>query len=156
GSPFLLEDFTFFNSQAIADINGDDYPEIITGSGGYYVHAYDGCGREPEGWPKFTGQWVISTAAVGDIDGDGKLEAARGTRDGWLYAWHNEGTKDSIIEWESYHHDNQNTGFLGTPLAQGGKKKAAKPLTTEICTAIPDNPGGDGDPPYGTGGGGCE
>src|SRR5262249_61560851 len=51
-SPFRLEDFTFFNSQVIADINGDDYPEVITGSGGYFLHAYDGCGREPKGFPK--------------------------------------------------------------------------------------------------------
>ncbi len=157
GSPFLLEDFTFFNSQAIADITGDDYPEIITGSGGYYLHAYDGCGREPEGWPKFTGQWIISTPAIGDVDGDGKLEIAIGTRDGWLYAWHTDGTKDSIIEWESYHHDNQNTGFLGTALTQGGKQKAAKPLTVDVCEeTIPGGDTGGHVLPYGTGGGGCE
>ena len=86
GSPIVLEDFTFFNSQAIADLDGDDYPEVITGSGGYFLHAFDGCGREPEGWPKFTGQWIIPTAAVGDLDGDDKLEVVVGTRDGWLYA----------------------------------------------------------------------
>src|SRR5262249_37151450 len=61
GSPMTLEDFTFFNSQAIVDLNGDDYPEVITGSGGYFLHAYDACGREPDGWPKFTGQWIIPT-----------------------------------------------------------------------------------------------
>lgn len=156
GSPFLLEDFTFFNSQAIADLNGDDYPEIMTGSGGYYLHAFDGCGREPTGWPKFTGHWIISTPALGDIDGDGKAEVVLGTRNGWLYAWHTEAsTKDSIIEWESYHHDNLNSGFLGTPLSQGANKKAAKPLTVEVCNAEPVDPGDETDP-YGTGGGGCE
>jgi MYXO-CTERM domain-containing protein len=158
GSPFLLEDFTFFNSQAIADITGDGYPEVITGSGGYFLHAYDGCGREPMDWPKFTGQWIISTPAVGDMDGDGKLEVAIGTRDGWLYAWHTEGTKDSVIEWESYHHDNQNTGFLGTKLGQGGKSTAKTQLTAAVCTESQSTgtTSGTGSGPYATGGGGCD
>ncbi len=133
GSPMTLEDFTFFNSQAIVDLNGDDYPEVITGSGGYFLHAFDACGREPDGWPKFTGQWIIPTPAVGDIDGDGKLEVVVGTRDGWLYAWHTEATTDSIIEWESFHHDNYNSGNYDTPLTQGGKHKAKKPLTIDSC-----------------------
>ena len=143
-SPFTLEDYSFFNSQTIADLDGDDYPEVIAGTGGYFLHAIDGGGREPAGWPKFTGQWIIPTPAVGDIDGaaDGKLEIVTGTRDGFLYAWHTEATEESIIEWESFHHDNQNTGYLGTPLGQGGKQKAAQPLTAEVCLAqpVPDEP----------------
>jgi hypothetical protein len=138
GMPVALEDFTFFNNQAIADVNGDNYPEIITGSGGYFVHAVDACGREAAGWPKFTGQWIIPTTAIGDVDGDGTLEVAVGTRDGWLYAWHT-GAKasEAIIEWESFHHDNRNTGSLETALTQGGKQKAARPLTADVCTAVP-------------------
>jgi hypothetical protein len=135
-SPMVLEDFTFFNSQAIADLNGDDYPEVITGSGGYFVHAFDACGREPAGFPKFTGGWVIPTVAVGDLDGDKKLEIVTGTRDGWLFAWHTEGKSDGIIEWESFHHDNRNTGNLEEPLTQGTKKKAAKPLTADMCMEV--------------------
>jgi MYXO-CTERM domain-containing protein len=133
-APMVLEDFTFFNSQAIVDLDNDDYPEVITGSGGYFVHAFNACGQEPKGWPKFTGQWIISTAAVGDLDGDHQMEVALGSRDGWLYVWHTEGKDDGVVEWESFHHDNRNTGNLDTPLAQGTKgKKAAKPLTVEAC-----------------------
>ncbi len=136
-APMVLEDYTFFNSQAIADLNGDNYPEVITGSGGYYVHAFDGCGREPKGFPKFTGQWVIPTVAVGDIDGDKKLEIITGTRNGWIYAWHTDGSSEGIVEWESFHHDNRNTGNLDVPLDQGKKLKADKPLTVEVCEAKP-------------------
>jgi hypothetical protein len=132
-SPIVLEDFTFFNNQAIVDLNGDGYPEVITGTGGYFLHAYDACGNEPTGWPKFTGQWIISTPALGDLDGDGTLEVAVASRDGWLYAWHTDATEDSTIEWESFHHDNKNTGNYDTPLDQGGGKKAAKPLTADMC-----------------------
>jgi MYXO-CTERM domain-containing protein len=137
GAPMILEDFTFFNSQAIADLDGDDYPEVITGSGGYFMHAFDACGREPAGWPKFTGQWIISTPAVGDLDGDHKLEVAVGTRNGWLYVWHTEGKDDGIIEWESFHHDNHNTGNHEVALAQGTPgKKAKEPLTVDVCTQL--------------------
>ncbi|MDC3958096.1 FG-GAP-like repeat-containing protein [Polyangium jinanense] len=133
GSPFLLEDFTFFNNHAIADLDGDDYPEVITGSGGYFLHAYDACGREPAGFPKFTGQWIASTAAVGDLDGDGTLEVAAGTRSGFLHVWHTRGRTDGVIAWESYHHDNRNTGNLETRLAQGTLLKAKAPLTALAC-----------------------
>ena len=128
GSPVIVEDFTFFNMQAIADLTGDGYPEVMTGTGGYFVHAVDMCGREPEGWPKFTGQWIMSTTAVGDIDGDDKLEVVVPSRAGWLYAWHTEGTTDGTISWESFHHDNRNTGNLDVPLDQGTPHGADQPL----------------------------
>jgi MYXO-CTERM domain-containing protein len=151
GSPFVLEDYSFFNSQAVADLDGDDYPEVIVGSAGYFLHAFNGCGEEPEGWPKFTGQWIIPTAAVGDLDGDKKLEVVTGTRSGWLYAWHTEGRTDGIIEWESYHHDNRNTGNADEPLEQGDpNRKASEPLTAEICMAAQAGP-----PPLLDPSGGC-
>lgn len=132
-SPMVLEDFTFFNSSAIADLSGDGYPEAIIGSGGYYLHAYDACGRQPEGWPKFTGQWIITTPAVGDLDGDGKLEVAIGTRNGWIYVWHTGASENNVVEWESYHHDNRNTGNIEVALDQGGPTSASGPLTEATC-----------------------
>ncbi len=136
-APFRLEDFSFFNSHAIVDLTGDNYPEIIVGTGGYFLHAFDGCGREPESWPKFTGGWIINTPALGDLDGDGKLEVAVGTRDGWLFAWHTAGRSDGQIQWESYHHDNRNTGNLSTALEQGDPDaKADTPLTEALCREL--------------------
>ena len=59
---------------------------------------------------------------------------AIGTRSGWLYAWHTKGTTDSQIQWESYHHDNRNTGNYDVPLEQGNPDaKAAQPLTEAMC-----------------------
>lgn len=134
GSPMPLDDYGFASSQAIADLNGDDFPEIITAAGGYFLHAFDGCGREPTGWPKRTGQTIVGTPAVGDLDGDHKLEVVAATRDGWIYVWHTDGNDDGIIEWESSAHDARNTANLDTPLTQGtAGRKAATPLTVQTC-----------------------
>ena len=82
--PIPVEDFQFFVAPAIADIDGDGNAEVITGTGGYLVHAYDRFGREPQGWPKFTGHWLAASPAVGDVDGDGKLEVVINSREGAL------------------------------------------------------------------------
>ncbi len=126
-SPIPLEDFSFFNNPTVADLSGDGYPEAIQGTGGYYVRAVDACGREADGFPKFTNQWIIASAAVGDVTGDGSLEVVVGTRSGYLYAWKTKGKSDGVIAWESYHHDNRNTGNYDVKLDQG-KLKGAKPL----------------------------
>ncbi|WP_437964838.1 FG-GAP-like repeat-containing protein [Sorangium sp. So ce260] len=139
-APFVLEDHTLGNSQAVVDLNGDGYPEVLTGSSGYFLHAFDGCGREPRGFPKFTGQSIATTPAVGDLDGDGTLEIVAGTRDGWLFAWHTEATTDALIAWESFHHDNRNTGNLETPLDQGSGRRAPRPLTVDQCEGAQQAP----------------
>ncbi len=136
GSPVLLEDFTFFNSQVIADLTGDGYPEVITGTGSYYVHAVDACGNEAAGWPKFTGQWIVATAAVGDVNGDHQLDVIASTRSGWLYAWKTAGRDDGVVQWESFHHDNRNTGNLSVPLEQGTLRGTAAPLTINAETGL--------------------
>lgn len=130
GSPVPIEDHTFLVNHAIADVSGDEYPEVITGSGGYFLHAVDGCGREAAGFPKFTNGWIAATAAVGDVDGDAdkSLEVVVSTRDGHLFAWKTKGTTSGPIEWESFHHDNANTGNHATPLEQGSAARAERPL----------------------------
>lgn len=150
GSPMLLEEFSFFNSQAVADVSGDDYPEILAGSAGYYLHAVDACGREAAGWPKFTGQWITSTPSLGDLDGDGSLEVAITTRSGWLYVWHTAGRSDGVVQWESYHHDARNTGDYSAPLTQGTLKRAgATPLEIDaegkcVLPVVENDGGTDG------------
>lgn len=175
-----VEDWQFFMNPTVADLSGDGYPEVISGSGGYFVHAFDGCGREPAGWPKFTGQWLIASPAVGDIDGDDLLEVVTPTRAGWLYAWNTAGSADGAISWESFHHDNRNTGNFETPLERGAVTVAPAPLDCSAETpptfprplpdeCYPDEDAGDagdaedaadaedadGGEPATTGGGGC-
>jgi hypothetical protein len=116
GWPRQIEDLQFLVAPAIADISGDGAAEAVMGSAGWLLHAWDKDGREPEGWPKFTGNWILGSPAVGDIDGDGLLEVVVSTREGNLFAWHTDGRADQTVGWAGIHHDPQNTGNHETPL----------------------------------------
>ena len=140
GSPVVIEDYTFLTNMAIADINGDDYPEVIVGTGGYFLRAVDACGREVAGWPKFTNGWLISSPSVGDLNGDRKLDVVVASREGYIFAWKTTGTDTGVVQWESFHHDNANTGSADTKLSQGVLKRAAKPID---CSTPPPPPGPD-------------
>jgi hypothetical protein len=116
GFPRGVEDFQFLVAPAIADIDGDDRPEVIYGSAGFMVNAWNVDGETPDGWPKFTGQWILGSPAIGDIDGDGYVDVLVSTREGYLYAWTTKGRADQDIQWASMHHDARNTSNYHTPL----------------------------------------
>ena len=145
--PRRIDDWMFFITPALADINADDKPEVIVPSAGYWVRAWDADGVEPKGWPKLTGQWVVASPAVGDVTGDKQLEVVVASRSGWLFAWKTTGKTGGRIDWESYGHDNRNTRNLGTRLAQGIPSSALKPPAADAGVPTPDGgtPGKDGD-----------
>jgi hypothetical protein len=155
GFPQQIEDYLFFVNPSVADVSNDGYPEVITGSGGYYVHAWDACGFEAPGFPKFTGQWITASVALGDLTGDGNLEAVITTRGGYMYAWRTEGRADGAMSWPEYRHDSHNTGNYDSPLPHGGMNQVAdEPIECPDPPPMPDGgvDGGTGGEP---GGGGC-
>ncbi len=77
--PQPLEAWTIVSGAAVADVDGDGRAEALAGSSGYRLHALGESGREPAGWPKQTGGWLIAAPAVGDVDGD--RQARGGGRD---------------------------------------------------------------------------
>ena len=106
-------------SPKIADLLGDGKREIVFADTGGSVHAIKGDGNELGGWPvktetltfldpalgnhekapAFSGPLnperhtpVGATAAVGDIDGDGKPEVVVATWFGSVWAWHADGS----------------------------------------------------------------
>jgi MYXO-CTERM domain-containing protein len=123
GFPHRVWDYQFFMNYAVADIDGDGMWNVLSGDGGYFVYAPDPDGVEAPGFPKYTSQWHIATPAVGDIDGDEKIDVIANTREGWLWAWNTEGHVGGpegrdlpAIQWKGFQHDDRNTANFGTEL----------------------------------------
>ncbi len=95
-----------FGSPTVADLDGDGMPEILTAGYGGCVRAWHADGSPVAGYPldttgaNCTGERINGPLAVADIDNDGVLEIAAGTRGlsnqpgarGKVYLWHADGT----------------------------------------------------------------
>lgn len=136
GFPRVMDDWQFFNTPTLVDLTNDNDQEVIIGSGGYLVHAWDWQGNEPEGWPKQTGGWIIASAAVGEFDGDGLFEVAITTRDGWLFVWDTNGKTGNVFEWNGFGHDPHNTNNVEmSPTPYQVWETSVKPPTAPAADA---------------------
>ena len=113
--PQAVEDYQLLSSPAVADVSDAPGKELLVGTGLYLLRNVNATGQEGTGFPKFTGGWIFAVPAIGDIDGDGKLDVATLTREGNAFAWKTEkpacGTND---EWWTSRHDERSTGAHGT------------------------------------------
>jgi hypothetical protein len=113
--PQAVEDYQLLSSPAVADVSDAPGRELLVGTGLYYLRDINAEGVEGTGFPKFTGGWIFATPAIGDINGDGKLEITTMTREGNMFVWDTNsnacGTND---EWWTSRHDEWNTGAYGT------------------------------------------
>ena len=145
--PRRVNDLQFIAGPAIADISGDGLPEAIEGSGVYDLHAFALDGREPAGWPKFTNGWMIGTAAVGDVDGDGSLEVVAATREGNLFVWNTNGDECGPVLWRRYHHDEWGTGNYHAdtrpPASLRSEDVSVRAADTDVEIALARVPGDD-------------
>jgi hypothetical protein len=105
GFPFMVGD-SVWSSPALADVTGDGRMDILIGGdqspGGQYAHVggeFLALSWSPSGvhqiWRHDTNDTVWSSPALGDIDGDGRLDVVVGVGDFWhgsdrskVFAWH--------------------------------------------------------------------
>ncbi len=108
GWPFRFRVDGGLSSPAVGDLDKDGLPEIVVGTMEPYVlenswneatlYVFKGNGTVAPGFPVRTEQIILSSPALGDIDGDGWLEivvaSGYGTpnRQNLVYAWHHDGT----------------------------------------------------------------
>ena len=112
--PQPIEGWTLAGGPAIADVGGNADNEVIVGSSGNVLHAFQAEGGEPPGWPKQATGWLLASPAVGDVDGDGRTEVVAVTRDGYLFIWET-GAPATPADWPLFRHDPQNTGRYTPP-----------------------------------------
>jgi len=130
-----LDDINFFVNPVIADIDSDGMAEVISGSSGYIVHAWNKDSEIPKGWPKFTQNWTIGAVAVGDMNVDGVTDIVNYTHEGNLFAWKTLGRacrpEGLNAQWWSFHHDEHNTGMYGVDTIPPGVVGDLKVYITE-------------------------
>jgi hypothetical protein len=85
------------SSPAVGNLDGDSDLEIVVGTAGMEVHAFNPDGSRVAGWPVAVGAQVNSSPAIGDINGDGLNEVIIGVgwedreNDGGIFAFSHDG-----------------------------------------------------------------
>ncbi len=128
GWPVFVRD-TIFSSPALADVDHDGNLEVIIGAdahqeGAPYNTPNGGClhvihpnGSELTGFPQCVNQVLSSSPAVGDINGDGRLEIVVGTGTYWPNAAH-----------KVYAFEPDGTAATGWPVSVDGQVSTAPAL----------------------------
>jgi len=84
----------FVGPAAVADIDGVHGHEIIAAARtSQQVYVFNYTGAVLPGWPQSTLYPVQAAMSVGDLDGDGDLEIVAADEDGYIYAWHGDGSE---------------------------------------------------------------
>ncbi len=128
GYPTAHDDYGLLSSPAIANVDGAGAPEVLAGSGLYLLNAYTSTGMVAPKFPKLTGGWQFAVPAIADLDGDGKLNLAMSTREGWRFVWNLDGdaTTTNNSEWWAESHDECRTGRYQTDCRPPNRVKGLK------------------------------
>ncbi|MEA2124876.1 MAG: hypothetical protein QOI80_1658, partial [Solirubrobacteraceae bacterium] len=79
-------DAAIYASPALADLDRDGTLDIVVGAADQHIYAIDGRGRDLPGWPVLARDTpdgdvtkILSSPAIGDLDGDGHPDVVEGT-----------------------------------------------------------------------------
>jgi hypothetical protein len=141
GAPMM--GLPFLTSPAVADISGRGQADVINNEDSNNVAAFGPDGHYVPGWPKYTGGWTIWTPAVGDLFGNGHVEVASVTREGYLFVWPTRGKPRGIQAW-GWHQNDWHTGRYGDDTRPPSPPRRLRLSHSRLCFAAPGGDWGDG------------
>ncbi|HWJ60596.1 MAG TPA: FG-GAP-like repeat-containing protein [Acidimicrobiales bacterium] len=101
GYPRSTPGQTVWSSPAVVDLNADGQLDVVVGTGrnwpdpaGRKVDAFTArTGKDLPGWPVAVEGRVVASPAIGDLDGDGRLDVSVAADHGWVYAFAADGRR---------------------------------------------------------------
>jgi len=79
-------------SPAVADLDGDGFPEVIMGTYANGLHVLRHDGTPLAGWPVAEPAKIVNSPVVGDVDADGTVEIVAATTNGRVFVFEADAT----------------------------------------------------------------
>ena len=137
-------DAAIYASPALVDLDGDGRLDIVVGAADQRIYAIDGRGRALPGWPVLARATpdgdvtkILSSPAIGDLDGDGRPDVVEGTAEVYGAAPQTTG--------RVYAFDHTGKRLPGWPIAPEALSADAIPLAGEGVPMSPVLADVDGD-----------
>jgi hypothetical protein len=127
GYPSPVNDLQFLTGPSTADVNASSPgQEVLGGTASLDLNALSGAGLNVTGWPKFTGDWMVTNPVIGSFGADETAKSSHQsvvaiTRAGTIFAYDTDAPTCSPASWPRFHHDNASSGVLERDAVSPGR-----------------------------------